>query len=69
LIATTMGRKTGKERISIKVESTISRGRFRKGSLDLDSDIECDFTADNYSTHKHEKRKSQFRKKVRNSNN
>ena len=53
-----MGRKTGTERIIIKVESMISRGRFSKGSLIMGAVIGCDFTADNYSTHKHEKVKN-----------
>jgi len=43
-----ISRETGKDRMSIKMESMISKGRFRKGSLTMDAGIECPLTADNY---------------------
>lgn len=68
-MAKAKGRKTGKERMSMKAERTTSKGRFKKGSLTMDAAIECALTADNYSTHKHEKVKNRFRKQVGSNNN
>jgi len=55
--------------LSIRAESITSRGRINKGPLNLDSDIECNLTADNYSTHKHEKAKIRFKYQVVNYTN
>ncbi|GAH59495.1 unnamed protein product, partial [marine sediment metagenome] len=41
-----MGRETGKDRMSIKVEKATSRGRFKRDSLTMGVVIGCDFTAD-----------------------
>jgi len=68
-MAKAKGRETGKDRISMKIDRNTSRGRFKKGSLTMDAAIECALTADNYSTHKHEKVKNRFRKQVGSNNN
>jgi len=69
LIAKAMGREIGKDKMIMKKESITSRGRFRNGSLTMGASIEYALTADNYSTHKHEKAKNRFRKQVVSNNN
>jgi len=58
-----MGRETGKDRMSMKAERNTSRGRFKRGSLTMGVAIECDLSADNYLTHKHEKLRTGLKNK------